>query len=297
MTWLQIKIKTTAEWAEQISERLQQLGSLAVTFQDAGDEPLYEPPLDEIVIWKEVLITALFPAETDRNTIIEEIKNLSDKTLHYSLETLQDEAWDKAWMSNFQPMQFGQRLWILPSYLPVQDLPACHVILDPGLAFGTGTHPTTALCLEWLDQHLQPNTAVIDYGCGSGILAIAALKLGASKVWAVDHDPQALQATKENAKQNHIEKATLQLFLPEELPQVHADLLIANILANPLIELAKTFHALLKKNGIIVLSGILVEQINAVREEYEKFFTILQIDVKDEWARIVGVKYHSRLSH
>lgn len=290
MSWLQIKIKTTKEFAEELSEYLHEQGSLAVTFQDSGDEPLFEPPLNELVLWKDVLIIALFPHDTDVNAIVRPIAQMHGASLSYTVETLEDKDWDKMWMSTFKPTQFGKRLWILPSYHEVGDLPPYHVILDPGLAFGTGTHPTTALCLQWLDENLNPDMTVIDYGCGSGILSLAALKLGAKKVWAVDHDPQALRATVENAKRNNIPDEQLEVFLPQTLPNLTADLLLANILANPLIELAATFANLLRVGGTIVLSGILEQQTHDICAVYKKYFAIENIVQQDEWMRVVGQK-------
>ena len=191
-------------------------------------------------------------------------------------------------MNDQKPQQFGNRLWIYPSWITPSKNSVTNMILDPGLAFGTGSHPTTSLCLNWLDNNLIPSQHIIDYGCGSGILAIAAALLGASKVYAVDNDPQAITATLSNMEKNKISNQSIQTFCPEALPQVKVDLLIANILANPLIQLSEIFLTLIKPSGKIVLSGILEEQVEKVFYHYKSNFEFEKPQLNDGWALIAG---------
>jgi ribosomal protein L11 methyltransferase len=205
-------------------------------------------------------------------------------------ELIEDQDWERSWMDNFQPMRFGQRLWIVPSWHAAPEPDAVNLLLDPGLAFGTGTHPTTALCLEWLDAQTLQDCTVLDFGCGSGILAIAALLLGAGLAIGTDIDPQALEASRDNASRNGIEPARFPLYLPGELPGVRADVLVANILAGPLVELAPRLAELLGPGGRLALSGILAEQAEAVRAAYSKDFMLEPTAEKDGWVRISGIR-------
>lgn len=191
-------------------------------------------------------------------------------------------------MDNFQPMRFGQRLWIVPSWHEAPDAQAVNLLLDPGLAFGTGTHPTTALCLEWLDAQALDGVQVLDFGCGSGILAIAALLLGAREAIGTDIDVQALEASRDNAGRNGIADARLSLFLPEQLPALQADVLVANILAGPLVSLAPQLSGLIRPGGLLALSGILAEQGQEVADAYAEAFDLDPIVVRDGWVRISG---------
>ncbi|MBA2654566.1 MAG: 50S ribosomal protein L11 methyltransferase [Gammaproteobacteria bacterium] len=289
MTWLQVKVQTLSDIAEDLSTLLTDIGALAVTLQDAGDQPLYEPSPELNPIWDDIIITGLFEPDVSEHYIL---LTLTSKypALKPEIHVLEDQEWERAWMQDFKPMQFGKRLWILPSYQSESFSPH-QVILDPGLAFGTGKHPTTALCLQWLDKNIFDQEIIIDYGCGSGILAIAAIKLGAKKVYAIDHDPQAIIATNENAKQNGISNEQIVALLPKEFHLLaQANILIANILANPLIDLAETFATLLAPQGRIVLSGILEEQTASIIEAYQAWFTIVGIEQEAEWMRIEGAK-------
>jgi ribosomal protein L11 methyltransferase len=200
-----------------------------------------------------------------------------------------DQDWTRVWMDQFQPMQFGRRLWIYPSNIepPTDDPDAVIVRLDPGLAFGTGTHPTTALCLQWLDAADLTGKTVVDYGCGSGVLAIAALKLGAARVLGIDNDPQASEASRDNAQRNDVADR-LELFLPDEFKATPADVLVANILAGPLAELAPRFAACLKPHAPFALSGILVGQEHELLERYAEAFEDLVVATHEDWVRISG---------
>lgn len=292
MPWLQIKFEITSEHADELAETLNELGAEAVTFQDSANQPLYEPPLGTTPLWNQTTVVGLFSAQTNVEYILSQIRSRLDESFlnSYQLVPLEDQEWEKTWMDGFHPMQFGDGLWICPSWSTIPNPDATNIILDPGLAFGTGTHPTTALCLEWLDQHPPLQRQVIDYGCGSGVLALACAKLGAARIWAIDNDPQALQATKANAEKNGISSEFLSVCFPEELPAIKIDLLIANILANPLIELAPRFAQLLTKDATIVLSGILLEQKQIVMEAYTPWFQMGPPIEAGEWLLLQGTR-------
>ncbi|VEH65541.1 50S ribosomal protein L11 methyltransferase [Rodentibacter pneumotropicus] len=238
---------------------------------------------------------ALFDAETNMIEIVDLLHQMGhlDENTAYKIEQIEDKDWEREWMDNFHPMQFGKRLWICPSWREVPDENAVNVMLDPGLAFGTGTHPTTALCLEWLDGLDLKGKTVIDFGCGSGILAIAALKLGAKSAVGIDIDPQAILASRNNAEQNGVADR-LQLFLSDEKPTaLKADVVVANILAGPLKELYPAISRLVKENGELGLSGILETQAQSVCETYAQTFTLDPVEVREEWSRITGkLKIH-----
>lgn len=297
MGWIQLQLSTTPDLAEELETLLEANNSLAITLVDAADQPVFEPVRGETPLWDTIILTALFPAEENPEKLIQQLNQsyLPKKLPPIELKLLEDEDWERAWMDNFKPLCFGEKLWICPSWAKAPNPDAVNIMLDPGLAFGTGTHPTTALCLSWLDQQDLNGTELIDYGCGSGILGIAALLLGAKQVIAVDNDPQALIASKSNCEKNQIELSKLPVFLPKEfVEQINlskirpADILLANILAGPLIELAAYFAALVKPNGKILLSGILQEQAESVQQAYKDWFEFDAITSKDGWVRIVG---------
>ena len=253
----------------QLSLVVESLGALSVTFGDAGDSPLLEPPPDSTELWDSTRVTGLFPGNCDVDHLRARLASTLTPAIAGSLrlERLEDQAWERAWMDAFYPMRFGRRLWIRPSGRAVDSPGAVVVDLDPGLAFGTGTHPTTALCLRWLDRATLAGCTVLDYGCGSGILAVAALKLGAARAVGVDHDPQALQASLDNARKNAVAHR-LTLHGPESLPDATYDLVLANILAGTLIALAPRLSGLVRPEGRLVLSGILRDQATSVRAAY-----------------------------
>jgi len=240
--WVQLMLGATAGDSERLGDILSELGALAVTFQDSGDEPIYEPSPGEQRLWSQTNVIGLFDGDTDVDQLIAALKQqLGNTTLpECRIQRLADRDWERVWLEHFQPMQFGPRLWVCPTHMAPPDPAAINLMLDPGLAFGTGTHPTTAQCLEALGEIDVAGQRVLDYGCGSGILAIAAALLGAETVWAVDIDRQALLATRENARRNNVSKR-IETGLPTELPaNLQYDVLLANILSGPLIELAKT---------------------------------------------------------
>lgn len=287
MAWLQITFTVSSAAAEQLSEQLEQLGALSITLQDAADQPLYEPALNSTPLWDQTQIVGLFDADAD----VQGLAARLDPQPDYRIEVLEEQDWLRLCQRDFQPTCFGKRLWICPSWSTPPDPNALNIALDPGLAFGTGTHPTTALCLAWLDaQESLVGEQWIDYGCGSGILGIAALKLGANMVWGVDTDPQALQASLDNALKNGV-AAQFPLCLPPQLPAQKADGILANILANPLCELQSTLADLIKPKGFIVLSGILAEQREQVSAVYQENFELVDWQQQGDWVRIVGKRF------
>ena len=293
--WIELHIKTTAEYADSMSDQLVLLGAEAVTFQDAGDQPIYEPVPGSLNLWQETIVIGLFGEELQPEPILTYLEDQQAAGLitNFYLKELADQDWERVCLEHFKPIQFGKRLWVCPSWQTPPDPEATNVILDPGLAFGTGTHPTTALCLEWLDQHIQNGSMVIDYGCGSGILSLAALKLKAKKVIAVDNDPQALEATLKNSERNPDIKSQLFTYLPHEINKLNlsADLLIANILAQPLIELAQLFATLTHRGSDLLLSGILLEQAKEVMHAYQPWFRFKHpIIHRAGWVRLEGIR-------
>lgn len=292
MPWIQIKINTSGQHAEPISELLIEFGAVSVTFQDTHDTPIFEPLPGETRLWGDTDVIGLFSMDTDLTPLDNRLQNhpLLQPNPHYDIEPLADQDWERQSMADFHPMQFGKRLWICPSWHDIPDPTAVNVMLDPGLAFGTGTHPTTALCLEWLESLNLDGKTVIDFGCGSGILAIAALKLGAKKVIGIDIDPQAIQASRDNAQRNGV-SASLELYLSHEQPALLcADVVVANILAGPLCELAPTMSQLTRIGGMLGLSGILTDQADQVIAAYRDFFTLDATTERNEWCRITGCR-------
>lgn len=293
MAWLQVKITVEPAQIELASELLPHVGAVAVTLQDAADQPVLEPEVGTTPLWDQTRIIALFELNHNIDNAMADLEYMlnASSPLSYQIERLEDKDWERVWMDTYQPMKFGSGLWICPSWCPPPDPAATNIMLDPGLAFGTGTHPTTALCLEWLDAHPPEKQVVIDYGCGSGILAIAACKLGAAKVMAVDNDPQAITATTDNAERNNITGNVLHTFLPSELPKdLSAQVILANILAKPLIELAPAFAQLTAAGSKIALSGILENQQSEILEAYQPWFDITTQKIFDGWVLISGLR-------
>ncbi|KOC91252.1 50S ribosomal protein L11 methyltransferase [Winslowiella iniecta] len=292
MPWIQIKINTTGAHAEELGDALIEHGAVSVTFQDTHDNPVFEPLPGETRLWGDTDVIGLFDAETEMNEVVAGLQfhPLLGEDFHHKIEQIEDKDWEREWMDNFHPMRFGQRLWICPSWRDVPDPSAVNVMLDPGLAFGTGTHPTTALCLAWLDGLDLQGKTVIDFGCGSGILAIAALKLGAAQAIGIDIDPQAIQASRDNAERNGVSER-LSLYLPHQQPEnLSADVVVANILAGPLRELSPLISVLPKNGGHLGLSGVLASQAESVCEAYADKFVLDPVAEKEEWCRITGVR-------
>lgn len=286
--WQQVHITIPKEKLNELEDFLLSIGALSVTYKDAGDNPVLEPLPGETPLWPELIVSGLFEQKKNMNTVMNILQR------HYPdlpavKEELEDQDWERSWMDDYQPMSFGQRLWVVPTNMEAPEPDAVNLRLDPGLAFGTGTHPTTSLCLQWLDQHNVSNQTLLDYGCGSGILAIAALLLDASMAEGVDIDPQAITASNANAKINKVEQK-LAVFLPEQFEEKQFDIVMANILSGPLAELAPRLARYTKTGGYIVLSGILEEQAHSVREVYQQWFEMAPIIVHDGWAMISGRK-------
>lgn len=290
MSWQQLKCQTTAIHQETIVDLMEAADAVSITWQDAEDDPILEPRPGEMRLWDNLIITALYEQDNDLSALLRQLADYEAQGYIQSLlvETVEDQAWERVWMDNFQPMCFGKRLWIYPSWYELPDDASVKLILDPGLAFGTGTHPTTALCLEWLDSQNLTGKCVLDFGCGSGILAIAALKLGACHAVGTDIDPQALQASLDNAQRNHIKTEQLALYYPEKLPNNTYDIVIANILAGPLVELAPQLLAYLRPGGQLILSGILTEQALAIQAAYQNHLLNFSMVAKENWLRVTG---------
>lgn len=287
MAWIQIYTEVPKRYAEALSDALEAIGSLAVTLTDAADSPIFEPPIGSTPIWPDTRVTGLFEANRDTDALLNLLASRWPQVAQFPVrvEALEDKDWVREWMDQFKPVRFGERLWVVPSWLAPPEPDAIHLLLDPGLAFGTGDHPTTALCLTWLSNHDLSGKTVIDFGCGSGILACAAAKLGAKRVIGTDIDPQAMHASAQNAQQNKVE---LELYLPDQMPALKAEIVIANILFNPLKSLAPQLLTLLAPNGLLVMSGILIEQVEPLIAHYQALGTKLVSSTEQgDWAQVV----------
>jgi ribosomal protein L11 methyltransferase len=294
MPWQQLKIELNSESLEAVEQHLLDQGALSVSYLDAEDQPVFQEEPGAMALWDKITLLCLFQAEQKLDDILTWLKTqdaISNKS-ELAAELLEDQDWERSWMSDFQAMQFGKRLWICPSWQTPPDADAINIMLDPGLAFGSGSHATTSLCLQWLEQQDLAEALVIDYGCGSGILAIAAGLLGAAKVIAIDNDPQAITATLENSRRNNLQPSKIPAFLPEDFlknaEHTSADILLANILAEPLIQLAPRFAELVKPGGKIVLSGLLENQAEEIIQRYDAWFDMDEPCLKDDWVRLNG---------
>lgn len=289
MPWIQLTLSSSEAHAEQVGNMLMANGAQAVTYRDGADTPIFEPVPGEMSLWQHTLVTGLFDAETDLTPVIANLEkaNIVPSPLQYKVDGLEDKDWEREWMENFHPIRFGSRLWICPSWREVPEPNAVNILLDPGMAFGTGTHPTTAMCLRWLDQHPPRAARVVDFGCGSGILGIAALKLGAQHAIGIDIDRQALLATKDNAERNGV-ATNFDVFLPSEQPDTSADLVLANVLAGPLKELADVILKFVAVGGQLVLSGILTRQAEDVMAAYRHAIDFEPVVTEGDWVMLSG---------
>mgnify|MGYP000226703333 CR=1 FL=1 len=290
MAWVQIRFNVSKEHVDDISDLLMDIGCLSVTFTASDDEAIFELFPGDKKVWQHNTCVALFDAALDLApivTLLSEQPMFSQGFVH-KIEQVEDKDWEREWMDNFHPIQFGERLWVCPSWRDIPDPNACNVILDPGLAFGTGTHATTALCLQWLESMDLSGKTVMDFGCGSGILAIAALKLGASRAIGIDIDPKAITASKENAERNGVLEQ-IELYLPEEAPEFDTDIIVANILAGPLKDLKDVICGYGHSGTLLALSGILAEQAESVVEAYSELADLNPVTQKEEWTRVDGV--------
>lgn len=298
MAWIQLKVEVLPDQIEVIEDSMLLEGAQAVTLQDGADQPILEPELGTMPVWDKTIVIGLFDAEINGDVLIANMKNLFsfDPAMQgkafpeHKLELVEDKDWERAWMDNFHAMPFGDRLWVCPSWKEPEDRNAVNLMLDPGLAFGTGTHPTTAHCLRFLDKQVKGDELIIDYGCGSGILGIAALLLGSERMLGVDNDPQALIATRQNAERNGISADQYDVVLPENTHKIEADIMVANILAGPLISLAENIAKLTKSGGKLALSGLLSHQADEVRAAYEPWFNMDGMEQLDDWIILTGTK-------
>jgi ribosomal protein L11 methyltransferase len=291
MPFLQLTIDIGKRDPQPVEDALFAGGAVSVTLLDAADDPVLEPAPGQTPLWPTVMVSALFDADADPQQIVANLRAACGPDVPApSFEHIADKAWEREWLKDFRPMRFGRRLWVCPGGLAAGDPQAVRIELDPGLAFGTGTHATTAMCLDWLDG-LSANTLdgaeVIDYGCGSGILAVAALKLGAAKVVAMDIDQQALLATGQNAERNGV-LDRIQVTDDPDASGCTANVLLANILAGPLVELAPRFARLVRPGGWLALSGLLVDQADTVAAAYAPWFDIRLTAERDGWGLLSG---------
>ena len=291
MDWMQLTLKTNKENADFVSEVLMGLECVSVTFSDTFDDEIFEPPVGETPLWQHVTVTALFAIGADESAIKESLQQICniDKV---TFVLLKDRVWEDECKKDFHAMQFGKRVWICPSWEDSAQLPDDAVVInmDPGLAFGTGTHQTTDLCLQYLDENPPIRQSVIDYGSGTGILAIAAVKLGANQALCVDNDPQAVLATRSNIENNQEATKIIVLHTDDEGQLEKVDLLMANILAKPLVGLCEHFSKLVKLGGQLVLSGILHEQLEIILDAYGEYFSELKVVQKEDWCRVNGIR-------
>lgn len=287
MPWIQLILEVDKSSNDDAEQALLDAGALSVTLKDAEDDPVLEPPPGETPLWDQIILTGLFDANINTEALTQTIHHQLSEQISLRIEQLEDKDWVRAWMDNYKPMQFGKRLWVCPKHLSPPDKDAVNLMLDPGLAFGTGTHPTTSLCLQWLDQADVTNKTILDFGCGSGVLAIAALLLGAQHCDATDIDPQALEASEDNARENNVFEK-LEVMLPDKIPEQKYDMVLANILAGPLVELSSMLANYCNTNGSIVLSGILETQSQSILDAYKPWFDLDEPAVQDEWVRITG---------
>jgi ribosomal protein L11 methyltransferase len=291
MAWLQLVMDVPPDRTEIFEDLLLTLGACSITYRDAADQPVFEPGPGELKLWDQLQLVGLFTDDHDEADLRQALAALmqDEAPPDLTFEHLPDQVWERSWMEHFRPRRFGTRLWVCPSGF---EIPADGVVLhlDPGLAFGTGTHPTTAMCLTWLDEQVLAGKTVVDYGCGSGILAIAALVLGAATALAVDNDPQALQASRDNAERNDcLDRLDVQRVATEgAILTVQADVVLANILAGPLQQLAPFILPLLRPGGALVLSGILEEQADDVMAAYSHAIDFDPPRIEEGWARLSG---------
>ncbi len=297
MPFLELSIACKASEEARVETALNELGALSVSLLDAADaeneKAILEPGVGETPLWNDIVLLALFDAGTHEGLLLH-VLDAYDSGIDWSsatFRTVEDQDWERAWLDQFEPMRFGSRTWIIPWHRDAPPEAANGVIirLDPGLAFGSGTHPTTALCLQWLDGLDLRGKDVLDFGCGSGILALAALKLGAASAVGVDNDPQALIATHDNAERNGVGHL-LQVYLPEAKPLRQYPVVLANILASALIALHDTLAARTQTGGLIALSGILKGQEHEVLAAFAPHFEALTVTQQDDWIRIDGRK-------
>ncbi|MDR2196138.1 MAG: 50S ribosomal protein L11 methyltransferase [Gallionellaceae bacterium] len=295
MTWITLTVSASGQQADALGDALMARGALSIDVHDADadtpdEQALFgEPGEPGDTLWRRNRIVALFPEKSPVEKILHDAAQAAGlpATPEFHIGALQDDDWVRLTQAQFDPIPISPRLWIVPTWHTPADPAAINIALDPGLAFGTGSHPTTRLCLRWLDENLRGGETVLDYGCGSGILAIAALKLGAASAVGVDLDPQAVRASRDNAAANGV---TAEFHLPDDAPPLTADVVVANILTNPLKLLAPLLASATRTGGRIVLSGILAEQADDVMKIYSQWCNLAPSVTDEGWARVSGVK-------
>ena len=294
MPFLQVNLVVPSQHAELLSDELMEVGALSTAIEDAyagtdKEQPIFDEPNEPSAeIWEQSLIIAMFDADTDVDAAVALLpENMRPVKDAYTVTSVADQDWVKLTQSQFDPIHVSERLWITPTWHEAPTDGSINIELDPGLAFGTGSHPTTFLCLRWLDANMPQGAAVLDYGCGSGILAITAAKLGAGKVVGVDIDKQAIRASHDNAAQNQV---SIEVYLPDAQPEGQFDVVVANILANPLRMLGQMLAGRVKTDGQIVLSGILAEQVEEISALYQQWFDMKPATIQDGWACVFGTK-------
>jgi len=292
MSWLQLRLDVDPATAPGLEDALLTAGAVAVTLEDNADQPLMEPGVGETPLWNQTRLTGMFAADTDMDAVLAGLPEGIASGARARIEILEDKDWEREWMQHYRPMQFGPRLWVCPSWLEPPEPNAVNLLLDPGLAFGTGTHPTTALCLAELDALDPAGKTLVDYGCGSGILAVAALKLGAARVLGIDNDPQALRASRDNAQRNSVQDTALPVALPgDNIEQGYvgsADIVVANILAGPLVALSDKLIGFLAPHGTLLLSGLLATQSDELCEHYADRLPLSVVAEQDGWVCLRG---------
>ena len=289
--YLLLKVGVPRQHAELVESAMLDCGALSCAYQDATDTPIHEPAPGTTPLWPDVIVTGVYAQTTDadiaKHLLKTKISPFTESEI--AAEALQDTDWERAWMDDFKPVQVGNQLWVVPTFCEAPDPTAVNISLDPGLAFGSGTHPTTHLCLQWLARLDLKEKLVVDYGCGSGILAVAAAMLGARQVFAYDIDAQAFQATRENADRNQVAEKVIICHSDKDIPS-EVDVVVANILLAPLLELHSRFYMLLKAEGKLGVSGILSEQIATLASAYVTQFRHSETEIREQWAMYTAVK-------
>lgn len=288
MAWWQFRLAIDARQLEDTETAMFVCGALSISLLDAEDQPILEPAPGEMPLWDRVILVGLFSGEESETALARALSIALQRPVEPSqLERLEDQAWERAWMDDFKPMHFGGSLWVVPSYAEPPQPEATNLRLDPGLAFGSGTHNTTALCLRWLAQAELRDALVVDFGCGSGVLAVAALLLGAERAVGTDIDPQAITASRDNARCNGVE-SKLELYLPEQMPALQADVVLANILFEPLRELKSVLLSYARPGARVVLSGVLQTQAEALQQHYQHDLDDIRVLVDGDWCMLTG---------
>lgn len=294
--WQQLTIQVRSADVEPLEQELLEAGAVSITYLDAEDQPVFQEEPGSTPLWDNSILLALFEQDKNLDALLQHLRQhpAIGNAATLTVEQIKDQAWERSWMESFQPIKFGDRLWVCPSWQKPPDPEAINILMDPGLAFGSGSHNTTALCLQWLEQADLAGKRVIDFGCGSGILAIGAALLGAAEVYAIDNDPQAVLATLDNSQRNGLDLTHFHTYLPDAFAAAfanqQADVLIANILAAPLIELASHFAELLGPGGELVLSGLLDDQIEDVSAAYRAWFDLQPATLDADWVRLSGTR-------